>query len=227
MEGAEPYRGGSNKGASVREPHTSCHSACESEPDISTDAHALRSLVVCMTSWFGGNADHGSTTCPADGTVEVTEIRIGSNRACVTYVGEYFAKQAVTTIDAEIAMAYPSQDCTAILNANEIPGKIAVIEAASCRENVTRLLLGIANARAVIIIIPKTSDGSSESAGFPSNDELGSGTNVPVLTAITAPDAVTLRAGIGAQASLAIGRPRTALWSLSSKSSHFAVCVLD
>jgi hypothetical protein len=160
-----------------------------------------------------------------------TEVRIGANRAFVTYsdtfAGEFFARQAVMTIDDEIVVAHASRDCTALKNADELQGKIAVFDATLCLANITGFLVEQLNARAVIIVFPSTGKSVSESVGSSwtadledewnerlyewddmlcSAPRLSTGTNIPVLISSSTGDAATVWAGVGAQAGLTIGR---------------------
>jgi hypothetical protein len=156
-------------------------------------------------------ADHGATCDEGD-----TALQIGPRLACVKYLDErqsaYFLQQAVETIDAQIAVARPSRNCTTLVDPDAISGKIAVIDDATCVLNVTRLLPALANARAVVLIMPDTlmptiRNVVSDFAPFPSTDgfDFSNMNGIPVFVASSAHDGAILREGVGDQASLSIG----------------------
>ena len=166
---------------------------------------------------FGVPADQADVMWQC--TAGVTEVQIGQNRASVVYLGNHFARQAVTTIDARIAIAHASQECTTLLNAENLRGTIALFDATICSASITGLLAEQSSARAVIIVMPSTGDGASESVGSPWTEELrtewdarlcdalSTDSSIPVLIASNIGDAAMLRAAAGTQGSLTIGGP--------------------
>ncbi len=145
-----------------------------------------------------------------------TEVQLGPNRVSVTHLDDSRVNQAVTTINAEIVIARASQECTALLNADELPGKIAVLDATICPwTTITGFVVKQSSARAVILVILFPSTGGVSVGEDADNsarertlcDALSKGNGPPVFIAGSALDAATLMAAAGTQARLTIGLP--------------------